>query len=147
PMVDQLLEQAGIAPDQLSAVAFGQGPGGFTGLRVACGVAQGMAFALDIPVIPVPSLQAAAAREHIALSGPAPLQIVLQDARMGEIYLAAYQAGLAAGRAAWKEVQAPVLMDADCFGDWLDFAAKAWHLPQGAGARLLGDALQAYPSL
>src|SRR5690606_33990227 len=99
PMADELLEQAGIARVDLSAVAFGQGPGGFTGLRVACGVAQGMGFALDIPVIPVPSLQAVAAREHLALSGRAPLQIVVQDARMGEIYLAAYQAGLASGRA------------------------------------------------
>ena len=147
PMVDELLAQAGIAPADLSAVAFGQGPGGFTGLRVACGVAQGMGFALGIPVIPVPSLLAAAAREQVALSGAGPLQIVVQDARMGEIYLAAYQAGLEAGRASWKEIQAPVLLDATQLGAWLDYAAEAWGLSRGAGARLLGDALQAYPDL
>ncbi|AEC20282.1 putative acetyltransferase [Pusillimonas sp. T7-7] len=147
PMVDQLLGQAGITPSRLSAVAFGQGPGGFTGLRVACGVAQGMGFALEIPVIPVPSLQAAAAREHVSLSGSAPLQIVVQDARMGEIYLAAYQAGLESGRASWQEVQAPVLLDAAQLGDWLDFAANAWGLTYRSGARLQGDAIQAYPAL
>src|SRR5690625_3624126 len=64
PMVDELLDQAGIRRQQLSAVAFGQGPGGFTGLRVACGVAQGIAFALGLPVIPIVSLHAAAVREQ-----------------------------------------------------------------------------------
>lgn len=147
PMVDQLLAQAGIAPGQLSAVAFGQGPGGFTGLRVACGVAQGMGFSLNIPVIPVASLLAVATRDHVALSVPAPVQIVVQDARMGEIYLAAYQAGLSAGRASWNELQAPVLLDAGQLGPWLDFVANAWGLNSGPGARLLGDALQAYPEL
>jgi tRNA threonylcarbamoyladenosine biosynthesis protein TsaB len=62
PMIDDVLAQAGVGRRQLAAVAFGQGPGGFTGLRVACGVAQGMAFALDIPVVPVPSLLAVAQR-------------------------------------------------------------------------------------
>src|SRR5690606_24858615 len=66
PMADDLLAQAGIMRSQLTAVAFGQGPGGFTGLRVACGVAQGMAFALNIPVIPVVSLLAVAVRDHKA---------------------------------------------------------------------------------
>src|SRR3546814_15230499 len=50
PMVDQLLAQADLDRGSLDAVAFGQGPGGFTGLRVACGVAQGIAFALDIQI-------------------------------------------------------------------------------------------------
>src|SRR5690606_33431615 len=146
PMVDQLLEQSGIERGQLAAVAFGQGPGGFTGLRVACGVAQGMGFALGIPVIPVPSLLAAAARDHVALSTGAPLQVIVQDARMGEVYLAAYQAGLDAGRASWREVQAPILLNAEQVGAWLDYAAS----DQGGGhsaVRLLGDALQACSAL
>lgn len=147
PMVDELLEQAGIRPEHLSAVAFGQGPGGFTGLRVACGVAQGMGFALNVPVIPIPSLLAVAARDHVALSATAPVQIVVQDARMGEVYLAAYQAGLTAGRATWDELQAPTLIDAGQLGAWLDFAAGTWGLGADRGARLLGDAIQAYPAV
>ncbi|MCD0505604.1 tRNA (adenosine(37)-N6)-threonylcarbamoyltransferase complex dimerization subunit type 1 TsaB, partial [Bordetella petrii] len=55
PMASQLLAQEGLAPGDLHGVAFGQGPGGFTGLRVACGVAQGMGLALGVPVVPVVS--------------------------------------------------------------------------------------------
>src|SRR5690606_17451734 len=100
PMVDALLSQAGITRSQLSAVAFGQGPGGFTGLRVACGVAQGIGFALDIPVLPISSLLAAAASDFalqqkqggpgIAAAGE--VRVVVQDARMQEVYMAAYVA-------------------------------------------------------
>ena len=69
-------------------MAFGQGPGGFTGLRVACGVAQGMALGLDIPLLPVVSHLAVAAQ-----TGAAPGQAVLValDARMNEVYLAVYR--------------------------------------------------------
>ncbi len=62
PLVDQVLEQAGISRAELDAIAFGQGPGGFTGLRVASGVTQGMAFGLGVPIIPVSSLLAVAVR-------------------------------------------------------------------------------------
>src|SRR5690606_8942889 len=79
PMVDALLEQAGISRNRLTAIAFGQGPGGFTGLRVACGLAQGMAFALGIPVIPVPSLLAVAQQDFEKNNDNA-LRLVLQDA-------------------------------------------------------------------
>ena len=88
PMAGELLAEAGLAPGALHAVAFGQGPGGFTGLRVACGVAQGMALGLDIPVLPVVSHLAVAAQ-----TGAAPGQAVLValDARMNEVYLAVYR--------------------------------------------------------
>src|SRR3546814_12968219 len=52
PMAGELLAQAGLVPADLHAVAFGQGPGGFTGLRVACGVAQGVGLALQVPGVP-----------------------------------------------------------------------------------------------
>ncbi|MGB3289827.1 MAG: tRNA (adenosine(37)-N6)-threonylcarbamoyltransferase complex dimerization subunit type 1 TsaB [Burkholderiaceae bacterium] len=149
PMVDQLLAEQGVGRDQLAAIAFGQGPGGFTGLRVACGVAQGMAFALDIPVIPVPSLLAAAARD------PAPffsgqLHVIVQDARMDEVYLAAYRLlpGALGADSKWQPVQEPVLLGVDQVGRWLDHAGD---LGQGRGGpaavRVLGDALSAYPAL
>src|SRR5690606_14015098 len=116
PMVDELLAQAGIGRNELSDVAFGQGPGGFTGLRVACGVAQGMALALDVPVIPVGSLLAAAERVRM-LAGSAPaLHVIVQDARMGEVYLAAYRS---VGESDWEQDQAPILLNAHHVADWL----------------------------
>ncbi len=148
PMVDQLLGQAGIARDQLSAIAFGQGPGGFTGLRVACGVAQGMGFALDVPVIPVVSLLAAATLEAGATDD---VRIVAQDARMGEVYVAAYGKRLpdAQCAATWKVLQDPVLMSANDVSHWIGLHASSWT--DGAGQRasiaVLGDALAAYPQL
>lgn len=148
PMADDLLAQAGIARSELAAVAFGQGPGGFTGLRVACGVAQGMAFALDIPVIPIVSLLAVAVRGHDAAVAAASLSVVVQDARMGEVYLAAY---VVDGDAAsgWRELQDPVLLSAGHVGRWLQQALPGWQAAYGSGltVRLTGDALLAYPAL
>jgi tRNA threonylcarbamoyladenosine biosynthesis protein TsaB len=138
--VDSLLREAGIDRAQLGAVAFGQGPGGFTGLRVACGVAQGIGFALGIPVIEVSSLLAVAARDRDA----AGLKVVVQDARMGEVYLAAYlraESGSVDDR--WVTVQEPLLLGMDDVEVWLDREIA----PRGQACRLVGDALEAYPPL
>lgn len=150
PMVDQLLARQGMGRGQLTAVAFGQGPGGFTGLRVACGVAQGMAFALDIPVIPVPSLLAVAARDPAPVV-PGLLHVIVQDARMDEVYLAAYRvvAGRQEAGFEWEPVQAPILLGVNQVGRWLEHVAAG--LPPSDGRdpaiRVLGDALSAYPGL
>ncbi|TAK45912.1 MAG: tRNA (adenosine(37)-N6)-threonylcarbamoyltransferase complex dimerization subunit type 1 TsaB, partial [Betaproteobacteria bacterium] len=82
PMLGQLLAQAGIAAGRLDAVAFGAGPGSFTGLRIACGLAQGIAFALELPVIGVSTLEALAEE-----SGAARV-VACIDARMREVYYA-----------------------------------------------------------
>ena len=110
PMVDSLLAEAGIAKTELVAVAFSQGPGAFTGLRIACGLAQGMALGLGLPLIPIDSLRASAQlavdflvenkqltlihtpeENHNKLSGVDYI-VTLLDARMGEAYMAIYQA-------------------------------------------------------
>ncbi len=148
PMADDLLAQAGIGRSELAAVAFGQGPGGFTGLRVACGVAQGMAYALDIPVIPVVSLLAVAVRDHPAAAPSAPISVVVQDARMGEVYLAAYLADADAA-SGWRVLQEPLLLNAEHVGHWLEQTLPGWQAVLGGAppVRLSGDALLAYPAL
>ncbi|HLU00401.1 MAG TPA: tRNA (adenosine(37)-N6)-threonylcarbamoyltransferase complex dimerization subunit type 1 TsaB [Burkholderiaceae bacterium] len=140
PMVDELLADAGLGRQSLSAVAFGQGPGGFTGLRVACGIAQGMAFALEIPVVPVGSLMAVAQRDADAAPEAAQLaRVVLQDARMGEIYLAAYAPEDQGG---WSVIQSPMLLAAADVPLWLEqLEANAGVLPANGVVRLVGDGL------
>lgn len=89
PMVDELLAEAQINKTQLAAIAFGRGPGAFTGLRIAASIVQGLAFALDLPVIPVSSLQALAQRGYREFQYQQVLAAI--DARMGEIYWGAFQ--------------------------------------------------------
>lgn len=88
PMVEEILAEAGIGLNQLDAIAFANGPGSFTGLRIATGVVQGLAFGADLPVVPVTTLETlafTAFREHYAHYVIASL-----DARMGEVYWGAY---------------------------------------------------------
>ena len=88
PMLDQLLEQAGIGLTDLDAVAFGRGPGSFMGVRIAAGVIQGIAFAWKLPVVPVSTLAAIAQTAH-AVTGAANVLAAI-DARMNEVYWGAY---------------------------------------------------------
>lgn len=84
PWVHELLAEADLTLSQMDGIAFGAGPGGFTGLRLACGVAQGLAWGLDLPVLPVSTLEALA-----LASGEREVWVCL-DARMNEVYGAAY---------------------------------------------------------
>jgi len=84
-MVDDLLAEAGLALTQLDAIAFGRGPGSFTGLRIAAGVAQGLAYGAGLPVVPVSSLAA------LAQGVEAPKVLAALDARMNQIYWGAYR--------------------------------------------------------
>lgn len=89
PMVDSLMAEAGLKPPDLDYLAFGRGPGSFTGIRIAAGVIQGIAFALDLPVIPISNLAALA--QDFFDNNPEDLAYVAADARMDEIYWGVYQ--------------------------------------------------------
>ncbi|NTV71882.1 MAG: tRNA (adenosine(37)-N6)-threonylcarbamoyltransferase complex dimerization subunit type 1 TsaB [Azonexaceae bacterium] len=126
PLVRELLGDAGVKVGQLDAIAFGVGPGAFTGLRVACGAAQGLAVATNRPLIPVTSLEtmaALAATERV---------LALLDARMGEVYAGAYQ-----------------LIDGAyvLHGDIRVSAPDAVMLPAEPGWTACGNAIAAYPAL
>ena len=96
PMIDSLMSDAGLMPQQLDALAFGCGPGSFTGVRIATGVIQGIAFGADLPVVPVSTL-AAIAQDFFDRSDAKTQNMVFNvaftamDARMGEIYWGVYQ--------------------------------------------------------
>jgi tRNA threonylcarbamoyladenosine biosynthesis protein TsaB len=85
PMISSLLDQAQLNLTQLDALAFGCGPGSFTGLRIATGVVQGLAFGADLPVVPVSTLAALAQKILPDLA------FVATDARIGEIFWGVYQ--------------------------------------------------------
>ena len=107
PMLMALLQRAGWTFADLDAIAFGRGPGGFTGLRTACAVAQGLAYGQGLPVVPVDSLAIVAedAARHAGLAAGAVVWVAM-DARMDEIYAGCYRDD---GDAGWRPVVEPSL--------------------------------------
>lgn len=88
PMVQEVLAEGGVALAALDAIAFGRGPGAFTGLRIAAGVTQGLAFGAGLPVLPVSDLAALAARA--AVQHERRFALACLDARMAQVYWAAF---------------------------------------------------------
>ena len=92
PMVDSVLGAQGLTLRDLDAIAFGRGPGSFTGLRICLGIAQGLAFGANLPLVPVSTLAAMAAGAYrTALVADTQPVLVALDARMSEVYWGLYQ--------------------------------------------------------
>jgi tRNA threonylcarbamoyladenosine biosynthesis protein TsaB len=126
PLVRALLADSGLVLAQLDAIAFGAGPGAFTGLRVACGVAQGLAAGADLSVVPVCGLEA------MAETVGEPLVLSLLDARMGEVYSATCTVSGEGDRKAGElSVGPPATLAVPVSGNWI----------------ACGNALAAYPEL
>jgi tRNA threonylcarbamoyladenosine biosynthesis protein TsaB len=124
PMLERLLENSGITARELDAVAFGAGPGSFTGLRIACGLAQGLAFARGLPVLGISTLEA------LAQESGARRVVACLDARMREVYYAA----LEKEGARWRE-----MVPAQCAAPQLALA------PEGEGWIGCGNGFAVYP--
>ena len=130
PMIQAMLTDSGIGISALDGIAFGSGPGSFTGLRIACGIAQGLALGAGLPVIGIPTLAAMA--EAARLRDGSGRVIAALDARMREVYVAAYEYE----GASWREVVAPAVT-----------APEAAPLPTGSNWLGAGGAFGVYPAL
>jgi tRNA threonylcarbamoyladenosine biosynthesis protein TsaB len=131
PMVDSVLAEGGVTLGSLDAIAFGRGPGGFTGVRLAASVAQGLAFGAQVGVVPISDL-AAVAQRVMQLSPTVRRVLVANDARMKEVYSAWFEVDgvLASGP---ERVSAP---------DDVQIAADG-----GAPWAAAGRGLRAWPAL
>ena len=138
PMLMALLQRADWTFSDLDAIAFGRGPGGFTGLRTACAVAQGLAFGQGLPVVPVDSLAIVAedAARQAALA-PGALVWVAMDARMDEIYSGCYRD---TGDGGWQPVVEPALTTPDALhAQWRDAPPT---IVAGSALAAFGEKLQ-----
>ena len=122
PVAEVALKEAGIGFADLDGIAFGMGPGSFTGLRVSCGVAQGLAFARDLPLLGIGTLDA------MALASGGERVIVALDARMGEVYFGVFVAGVLQGSIGV-------------------YAPDSVPVPDTTGWLACGNGLAAYPAL
>jgi len=146
PMIDAVLVEARLTLDQLDAIGFGRGPGSFTGVRIAAGVAQGLAFASGLPLVAVSSLAALA--EGAKNNGEHILAAI--DARMGELYYGCYRIREHAMLEGEECVCAPddvrVPENARCFGAGTGWLRHGDRLSRHLGQQLAGYDADRYPS-
>jgi len=140
PMVGSLLAEAGIRLSDLDGLAYGKGPGSFTGLRIGCGVAQGLALGADIPVAGVVTLEA------MAFATGADQVLACIDARMHEIYVAAYRRQ----GERMTEVMAPVVLKPSLLGlpddgEWLGCGTGFAAYPELLSGRLAAVRPDVFP--
>lgn len=128
PMLQQMLAETGVTLAQLDGIAFGAGPGSFTGLRIACGVTQGLAFGADLPVTGICTLEA------LAQQADGNNVITAIDARMSEIYHAAYTKA-AHG---WQKASEPIL----CLPQHAPLVTGGSWTGCGSGFSMYGETLR-----
>lgn len=150
PFMDQLLAEAGLSLKQIDALAFGRGPGAFTGIRIATGVVQGIAFAVDLPVVPISTLAAIA--QGTARELGARRVIAAIDARMDEVYWGGFEVdanGLmqAIGEeAVLPPAEAPLLEGSGWFGSGSGWSTYDTVLAERYDKRLDGIDAQRLPN-
>lgn len=143
-MQDALLKEAGVKVKQVDGIAFGKGPGSFTGVRIACGVTQGLALGADVEVVGVCTLEA------LAEASGKDKVIAALDARMSELYLAAYEKregewAVVIAPCLCKAEDAPVLKGDGWFGVGSGFAVSGVALQARYGDQLIGVDESAVP--
>ena len=141
PMVEELLTEAGVRLSMLSAIAFGRGPGAFTGVRLAASVTQGLAFGAGLKVVPVSDLQALAQRV-LDDAGAIDRVLVCTDARMHEVYWGCFERAADGFARPWGDERVTPPKDVSLPPPW---AAR----PGTASGRLagVGSGFMAYPRL
>jgi tRNA threonylcarbamoyladenosine biosynthesis protein TsaB len=142
PAVLAMLAEADMPLASLDAIVFGRGPGSFTGLRTACAVAQGLAFGAGVPVLPIDTLLAVAEEARWAQVQTGAINpddsltvLALLDARMDEVYSAAYRWQRSSGAAPGRWQQASPLQVS---------APEKVHMPEGMPVLQAGNAFAAY---
>lgn len=132
PLIDALMREAGLEPGDLGLVAVGQGPGAFTGIRLGCSVAQGIAMSLQLPMVTVNALLATA----MAFDTVGGITMVALDARMDEVYFAVYAGAM--------ELQQPVLLAARDVPAFVQARLRFWWRAVGriGSAQLVGEGWQ-----
>lgn len=123
PLIEEVLREAGLNLVQLQAIAFGSGPGSFTGLRIAASVVQGIAFSHDLPVIPISTLSALA-WQGVRVYDSRGIIIPALDARMGQIYWAVYR---------WNNQRRLDTIIPDSLGDFTSLISKKEWLSGNLG--------------
>ena len=145
PMVDQVLSQAQVKLTDLDAIAFGRGPGSFTGVRIATGIAQGLAYSANLPVVPISTLAALARSEKDKSEYIA----VAIDARMSEVYFGLYKHGDGVELIGEELVIAPdkitLQINAMCFGVGSGWARYAEVLKNVFKNKLSGYGSERFP--
>ena len=133
PMVDNILNQSGCTLSQLDAIAFAQGPGSFTGVRIGIGVAQGLALGIDKPMIGVSTLMTLAQGCYRTTGATKVIPAI--DARMGEVYLGQYQYQ----NQEWQAIIAECVIQPE------DVKSKIQHIDNNY--YLAGTGWQTYPDM
>lgn len=145
PMIRDLMAEAGLPLSAIDAIAFGRGPGAFTGVRIAIGVVQGLAFALERPVLPVSNLAVLAQRayrEHGAHQVASAI-----DARMDEVYWGCYRETVGEMRLAGVEAVLPpelAELPVDATGEWFG-SGTGWGYSDRIAVKLAGHDAQMLP--